>query len=149
MSSLLSRDPRLALRCGSVRITFVAAEEDERPSIQVIDPAPLNYVVNNGLELMRFLETARNTGATPTSIASYNGNDEVVGEFQVMQPIGRLVLNFLELGSAAAAFILLMTGTSPQEIDWSKVFPAEITGNPKAPEEVEQFIRWHLIQTAV
>lgn len=143
--SLLARDPIIALRLGEARVTFVSLLGEERPSIQVVDPPPSNFVLNNGLEVMRFVESVRKSGIMPSTIACYNEADEVVGEFSVPHGIGRLVLNFTDLGSAAAAFILLLTGTPPSQINWDKVLPSQITSHSKAPDELGHFIRWHLL----
>lgn len=141
--SLLARDPTFALRIRGTRITLVSSAPTEDASIQVTDPVPQNFVVNRPLELVRFLEQAER-GTVPTAVMLYDSQDQEVSDVTLWLNAGRVVLNFTHLGSATAAFILLVCGYTPAELDWSKVSKDELTGNCKAPNELGAFFRWHL-----
>lgn len=144
-SSLLSRDPVHALRVRETRITLVPSESDERPSIQVVDPSPQNLVINSPLEVMGFLQETRRLMMMPRQILIHDDQDQPVADAPVEFNAGRVVLNFTNLGSATAAFILLVCGYSPAQINWSTVENSKMLSESKAPEELEAFLRWHLL----
>lgn len=144
MASLRSRPSHAAIQVGDVRISFVPGEPGEPHSIQVLGPEPQNFVLNNPLEVLHILEATKATGRLPESITFYGDDDQPSGEVRLLVPISSLVLDFYELGSATAVLILLLTGMSPQDINWDKVRLSEMTGRLKAPETLESFITWHL-----
>lgn len=138
--SLLSLEPLVGFTLGSARVTLVPAAEGSVPCIQVVDPVPLNFVLDSPLEIARILEAVRHTGAVPDTVTFYDADGNPVSAVRLRMPVGRVVINFANPGSAAAALILLLTGHDPSEIEWGAVTNSEMLADPVEPKDLEDFI---------